>query len=254
MKFLLRQWIVIITFASINTETEAQTDTSNASIYTAALENTIQFYIDKLNGYQGLYNGSEYIGSYPGTTGSPFFEGETLQKGYISFDGVLYQNIGLKYDLVSNQVIIKAKQNLLMALVREKIDYFSLNGHLFIHLIPDTARNDFPEPGFYEVLYEVLYEGPVRVLARRNKNVERGVKPEDPNIFRQYNHYYIEKNSRFYPISSQGELIAVFADRKEEMKNYLRRSKAKFKKDPQKNIVEAAEYYGSLKNNYDRSR
>lgn len=194
--------------------------------------------------YKSLYNGIEYIGSYPGTTGHPYFKWDTLQQGTIKYNGIYYPDVGLKYDLVSNEVILLGKQNLSISLVPQKIDFFSISGHLFIHLRQDSTIQQLPEAGFYEV----LYDGRAMVLARRKKGVERASSVEDPFIFRQYNSFFVKRNNRFYPVNSEKELLLLFGDQKEALKKHLLQNGIKFRKEREKSIIQTVAFYDQLKN------
>jgi hypothetical protein len=196
-----------------------------------------------MGGYKSLYNGTEYIGFYPGTTGHPYFEWDTLRPGMIQYDGIRYQHIGLKYDLVSNEVVLKGKQNLMISLVPQKIDFFSIEGHVFVPAGQDSTTQ-LPPTGFFEV----LYGGRATVLAKRTKQVQRGARVEDPYIFRQYDSYFVKANGAYHPVDSEKDLLLVFNDQQEALKSYLRRNGINFKKDKETSIIRTASYYDQLKN------
>lgn len=201
-------------------------------------------YRTSIGGYKNLYAGIEYIGSYPGTTGHPFFEWDTLQQGVVYYNGIRYPDVGVKYDLVSEQLLLLGKQNLFIALIPQKIDFFSIKNHLFVHVKPDSTTQRLPDAGFYEV----LYGGPTTVLAKRKKKIERSSRVEDPFIFKQFNTYFVKSSGVYYPVESEKDLLELFGSEAESLKKQLRENGLRFKKDREQSIIKAVAYYDQLKN------
>jgi hypothetical protein len=96
--------------------------------------------------------------------------------------------------------------------------------------------------------YEVLYGGPATVLAKRKKQVQRGVRVEDPYIFKQYDSYFVKHNGIYRSVAAEKDLLLLFGDRKEVLKTYLRTNNINFKKDNEAGLVKTAAYYDQLKN------
>lgn len=235
----LLQLLLLLSFWHTATAQPPFSDTVRQSGFYGSPEH---LYTGSMGSYKSLYNGTEYIGSYPGTTGNPYFEWDTLQPAFIQYTGVQYQNIGLKYDLVSQEVVLRGRQNLLLSLVTEKIAYFSINGHLFLHMLNDSSTG-LPQAGYYEV----LYGGRTTVLALRKKQVERAPNVADLNIFRQYNQYFVKKASLYHPVDSEKSLLNLF-ELGSALKKQLRENKLRFKKAPEQSIIKAVTYYDQLKN------
>jgi hypothetical protein len=221
----------------------AQTINPDTASMETAFRNTAAVYKNAVDGYNNLYNGKEYIGSYPGTTGHPNFAWDSLQRGAITYGGVYYPEIRLKYDLVSGEIVVLGKQNLLLSLIPEKIDNFSLENHVFVNVRPDSSRQRL-EAGFYEV----LYNGATPVLARHIKKIERASRVEDPYIFKQYTYFYIKKENVYYPVENENDLLRLLGNKKEALKRYLRESNANFKKNKGNSIVQTVAYYDQQKN------
>ena len=74
----------------------------------------------------------------------------------------------LRYDLVLGQLVLRVPPGVTeMYLVNEKVVRFALGGHTFVRLVADSAGS--PAPTGY---YDLLVEGPMRVLAARHKDVQ----------------------------------------------------------------------------------
>ena len=220
----------------------AQHPISDSVLYHLSLMNVLDAYATNLDGFTHLYNGAEYIYAYQGVKGHPYFKTDTLQNGLLFYDDVLYRDIPLKYDVVTGEVVIMGRQQRLIRLVPEKLQYFSIGSDFFIHIRKDSGAQLLPEPGFYQV----LYEGPLTALVSRKKRPIRSLKAEDPYMFANYNRYYIRKDSIYYEIGSRRDLVSLFND-KQEISNYLRTTRANFKKNREETILKAVSYHALQK-------
>jgi hypothetical protein len=222
----------------------AQHPLSDSAVYEVALTHLIQLYKNKPGGYSNLYNGAEYNYTYAGIKGHPYFKTDSFQLSDLSYDDILYRDIPLKYDLVTNEVIIKGKENRLIKLVAEKLDYFSVRRDLFIKIRKDTSSRDAPEPGYYQL----LYNGPLTALVSRKKVAIRSLKAEDPYQFASYDQYYVRKRLTYYPINSKNDLISLFDTHNEIVKEYRKIRRARFKRDMEELILKAVSTYAESKN------
>ena len=190
-----------------------------------------------------LYNGIEYARSYPGTTGYPFFITDTFQRSSLLYDGVLYQNVPLAYDAVSQRVVIKNRDSFLIELVPEKVNSFLFKNHVFVSLTPSLIKSDAMPPGLYEMYdYKV-----VTVFIHHQKEVQRAINAADLDHFADFDAYFIKKGENYFSIKSSNDLLSVFGDRSNEMKSFLHQNKISFKKHPEEAVVKAASYYAQLK-------
>jgi hypothetical protein len=221
----------------------AQSPTTDTSIHQAGIDKVYQFYMSSIGGASILYNGSEYTGSYPGTKGKPFFGSEDFQPGEVCYYGITYKNVPMAFDMVINVLAIKGYQGLYVQLNTVRIDSFSLMGHKFIHLKKDSTFGNIPTDDFYDV----IYNGPNKVLVKRFKIVSPGFSAEDLFEFRQYNIYYILKNRQYYRIGKKKSLMNLFKDHSKEIKAYWKTHKLDYKKDKENAILQTASYYGQLK-------
>ena len=95
-----------------------------------------------------MYNGIEYVFIYRAVSGFPFFLTDTFEKNNIVYDGTLYKEVPLAYDIVSNEVVTQTPDNYYIQLIPEKINSFSIKNHLFIQLTSTDVENTNLTPGF----------------------------------------------------------------------------------------------------------
>ena len=226
----------------------AQSLESDSSFYLAAISNAIGVYHSYLTPESGLYNGSEYAG-YPIrlTEGHQFFDTNELVNGSIVYDGVLYENVPIQIDLVTELVIINSFGGAYrMQLINEKISSFKLLDHTFIRLVKDSTNRNVISTGFYDQ----LYAGNIAVLKKEQKKIRENVSIVTgiTGSVTENDFYYLKKNEKFYTVKNKNALLEVLHDKKKDIKQFIRKNKLKFRKDPDNVLIQVASYYDTLNN------
>ncbi len=210
-----------------------------------ALQNSIDFYYSFTGENSHLYIGTEYGGYNIRIMGNPYFDTVAMQSGSIYYNGTLYNNVPMLYDILNDDVIInRYNQNFRIRLTKEKISYFSVLTHTFIRIVPDSTGKVLPGIGFYDR----IYNGKTEVLVKRTKDIK-----DDPTIaneiisrFLQHNSYFVRKHHLYFQVATRKSLLKLFDDRDKQIRKYLRKNKIKFRKQPEYTIVKAAQYYDQL--------
>lgn len=215
----------------------AQDFLPDSVVYKRALHQTISYNNSLATKSSGLYTGSLYVRDYYRVKGHPFFETDSLEKGDVLYNGVLYKNIDLLYDLSHDNLITKYAEDANLVLVREKVAYFKLKDHLFV------AGNEALERGFYDL----LYTGKTEILAKRKKELVPWSKTmEFDAAFSQTNNYFIYKDSSYYKINSKQELLDALKDKKAELKEFISKNKPDFRKNFETALLRIAMYYDQI--------
>ena len=221
-----------------------QTQTEKDS-HQLTIKNTVSRYYKSLGEQSGIYHGPAYIGyPYQLSNGHQFFESPNLTQGTIFYNGMLYQDIPMWYDLVKDQVVVQTIDSLSMiSLHNERIDYFSLLGHYFIKISQDSSSS--LSTGFYDQ----IYKGKTEVLVRRYKGTLEDVSPDGifTKILKQKNEIYLKKEGKYFSVLSSGSVLKALGNKQKEILSHLKKNAIKFKKDPEKAIVMMVSYYDQLK-------
>jgi hypothetical protein len=216
-----------------------------------------------------LFNGREYIRNGTQVKGSPFFESDSLQLGSLSYDGILYRDIALEYDLVFDEIIIhNYTGDALISLVPEKISFFSIAGHRFryiataitvapavvstakatVTVVPAAAAPiapNLPETGFYEELYSTPG---LALLARRKKTLLFPSTQDEQPKYVQVDRYFLLIDAGAYDIRNENDLMAVLKDKKDPLKKFIRKNKLSFKRQHFENsLIQTTIYYQEIK-------
>lgn len=209
----------------------SQSDTIASSLYKS--------YMASIGAGANLYNGTEYTASYTQIKGSPFSNEEGFTPGTISYNGVVYNDIPIAYDLVTNEVVIKTHQQLSIKLDAAKVDFFLVSNRLFVRSRPtESSKNMLPED-----FYELLYNGNIKVFAKRKKQVERSFNAEDPYRIVLYSAYFIYKDSMYHQVTNRNSLLNLLRDKSDEIKEYWKQQNLNYRTDAEKTIVETVTFY-----------
>ena len=224
----------------------AQGISTDTTFYTSAADNVIKLYTDSVRENLRLYNGNEFTGNYPGVPGHPFFEFPEPRKGEVFYDGTRYPNVLLSYDIINDDIIFNNPvSNRVIKLVARRVEWFTIQNHLFVHIRADTNTTNFPGAGFYEV----LYEGAGVVLTRRKKQFEPSIRTEEASRFIEWTWYYVKKDAVYYAVKNRRSLLAICRDQKKAVAEFMGKEKLNFKNDPANTIVKVIDYYTQIKKN-----
>jgi hypothetical protein len=199
----------------------------------AAEDHAIAIYHNYLGEESPVFNGTEHISDDASTRGFAYFLSAATSPGSVVYDGSLYTNIPMLYDLVRDQVVIGDKNGYLIGLFMPRVQEFSLEGHHFIN----TPRG----------IYDQLVTGTIGIRARRTKKKEETIVSMEvihPIVAKDY--YYAVKDGVYYELHNLGSLLALMNDRKKEVKAFIKAGKIKYRKDHEGAACKIAAYYNQL--------
>lgn len=219
--------------------THAQAQPSPLPADTGALKKAILVYTQSKSAEASIYNGMLYAGYDLQSQGHPFFLSDTPLLGSITYDNSCFPDIPLSYDLEKDLVVVPDKRNVVkIQLLSEKLQSFTIGRHQFIHLFANNTTNT-PAEGFYEV----LYPGKTMALARYKKVLQATGKAEEKMHYQQYENWYLQMNGRYYPVRNHRDLFNIADSYKNALKDYLKKDRISYKKDPEHALIKAAEFY-----------
>lgn len=229
-------FIMILSAASVQAQQH-----SDSTFLKAALENNIKRYGQVIGGQTLLNNGSQY--RQPDQSNDeqhPFFEFDDWVYGKVTYDNQKYDNVPLLFDIYKEQVITENYYNASeMALVYEKLSAFNIGEHNFIKIDDETL----PKPGFYEL----IYNGPSRVIAKKQKVMRETLSTREILIaFDNRFRYFIYKNGAYFQVRNRSSALKLFEDKKSSMKEHVKKYKMLFKTDFEKALKLTAAHYDAL--------
>lgn len=176
-----------------------------------------------------LYNGIGYVEQYKVINEyHKFYKSIDFLKGSLFYDGQLYANLELKYDLHEDLVLLNLKNGQRIVLLQpdqEKIENFTIDGKYFIHVYDHILQGN-DASGYYELLYEGSH---FELLEKHTKKrFERKGKNSLYSEFKSRNKSYIFYEGVLYVLQNRKDFEEIFPEFKKEIQEY---SKKRFPKE-----------------------
>lgn len=223
----------------------AQTDTSFVRL---AVEKTMQSYRSAVGLQAHLYNGAEYFVPFKQyVKGHQFFRDKTYQKGQVQYDGSLFVEVPMLYDVMNDELVtVHTGSGLAQKLVKQKVESFTLHNHTFIHLKIDSTASLPMRSGFYDL----LYEGKIKALVKREKSLqERATADGMEGSFKEIDKYFIWKEGTYHQVRSKSSVLRVLKDQKKQLNKFASANKLQFRSGREEAIFKLAQYYDTLQDN-----
>jgi hypothetical protein len=206
-------------------------------------KNVLEYFQKEIGENAHLYTGKEYTSYSNGIKGFAFFITDQMQSGDIFYDGTLYSNIPLLFDIVRQEVVInRYNQEARIKLLNEKLKYFTFSGHRFENIALSVGKDE----ALGNDIYDVVFNSKANVFVKRVKRIKNPIKAEDPPIFVEEDVYYIRNGNNLYAVDSRNSLIEAMSDKKDLVKNYIKKNKLRFKKNIENDLITVAAYYSTL--------
>ncbi len=220
---------------------------ADSAILSAAVRSSGLQYQQFIGKSAPLYSGLQYV-EYVSriNEGHPFLLQPDFVKGTVMYDNILYENVDLMFDLLRNRVVVKDASGLFrLTPDPEKISRFTLGDHLFVK--PEADNELLSKSNFYEVLYT---SNRLTLLKKENKKLDEAMNPPGvPGLKRTVlssTDFYIKKHGVYYRLNRSRQILAVFKDRKTEIRQLMRQKDFRLKTDPDAALVRLVVYYDSL--------
>lgn len=206
--------------------------------------NATGLYYQSLGQQSGLYNGSEYV-QYINLLkeGHPYFDTSALTAGTVHYDGLVYSNVPMLYDIITDELVARHYNNVfLVQLIRARIDSFSIRGHDFVHLGRDSIAE-----GIREGFYDRIYNGNIKLYVRRKKIIRESI--PDMQVERRVfgdDRYFLYINGAYHDVYSESSILKLMQDKRLPVKQALRKHKIRFRKNREYGMKLMAEQYDAL--------
>ncbi|MFD2722074.1 hypothetical protein ACFST9_25370 [Hymenobacter monticola] len=216
---------LLLPSANARAQTNALPDSARASASLPAA--LYRHYAADMGFETRLYNGPEHANYLAGNIrGHQYFGAADSQTGSVYYSGVLYPEVELRYDLMRDQVVIKAPaDDYYLQLVSESLARFTIGTHAFTRVVVAADEEAPLRTGFYEV----LADGRARLLAARRKSVQHrstGTSMQD-EVEEQVS-YFISKDGHYYKASSANSVLKLFPEQKAALRKFLKAQQLDF--------------------------
>ncbi|WP_234735378.1 hypothetical protein [Tellurirhabdus bombi] len=218
-----------------------QVASSDSALLSQSVRQAVDLYQQSFSKQSNLYSGIEYINYDVNAEGHPYFQAEDWEIGSIFYNGVLYEDKRVLYDVLNDKVVVQHPDSAYrVAILSEKVDHFSLLNHSFIRVDEETGKKIGLSVGFYDL----LYAGPSRVLSRRVKILEEDISRGQINrFFVLKDRYYVLRNGTYHSVRSKQSVFSLFRPQRKALARYLRSQKIRFKDNREMAIIKSAQFY-----------
>lgn len=205
----------------------------------ASLQKLNHFYLDEIGSSADIYSGAVYVEQAYRKRGTPFFASDTLSNGWIVYNGQLYPDLKLQWDVLQNYVLTKSLVGYSKLILRnDLIDSFFFAGHL-IRYMPANKEQNLMNSGFYDI----LYRGATPLIASRKKDNIQTI--EAMTVYYRFDDkskYYIQKDSIYYRVANKRDVLKLFPARASGIKRQVRRAGINWRKEFEQALTIAVTY------------
>lgn len=238
LKTSLKNLSLIFSFVFLSTILFGQLK-SDSLVLSSSRQSLTELYDQAVGESTRLYNGIEFIDPFQRKTieGFPYFLEDDWQDGSIFYDGQLYENVPLMFDVYQNRIIVdQPKSHTKIQLITEKIKYFTISEKYFVQL-------ESPAAGFYQE----LYGGETKAYALHYKTIQEKIGEKTMiTEFVTKRKLYILKDNTYHIITSKKSALNVLKEHKSELNKLLGQEKISFKKNKEYALARMGQYFDQL--------
>jgi hypothetical protein len=216
--------------------------TVDSNRYNSSVHKVLEYFGTKTKIQSGIYNGPEYVFYSRKADTNVFFQSQVyFNPAVVNYDGNVYANVPVMYDLFKDQVITLFYDKFsAYTLLNPKLSDFTLLNHHFVYKDEKEAN------GLKSGIYDQLYNGATEVLVKRVKNVL--IAEKQKTTYPEKDIIYIKNSNSYYEVGSQGRMFKILKDKKLQLKKYVDDVNLDFGRDKEKAVSSIASYYDSLLN------
>jgi hypothetical protein len=238
MRFIL---LLLVGIFLCHSSIQSQSFKSDTAFLATSVLHAKEIYSKAVFGQQRLLNGSEYLEYQPTGQEHPYFLFNEWLEGSIEYDGQVFNNVLLRYNLYTDEIITQHTLTYrTIQLVKDKIARFTLDGHSFVALNSKALPTGF---------YDCLWAGDASLYAKRTKELKETI--SSGKVVREFNQksrYFVSKDGLFYPINGKKALVKILNDRSIDFNSFIRSARLSFRKNKiEASLVKIVEFYSNQK-------
>ena len=215
-------------------------------------EGMIHVYLEKTGPARAFIDGKNYYPYYLNAKNIPLLRNEERRSARLTINGRSYENLVLKYDTYTDDIIytddslIYDNRVRQVALNKYKVSSFDLifsYDTLFFRYFSKESDSTFNLP---EGFYEVARSGEVTYLIRHRSYATKAAPGYNAPSLRDYVYKpenYIRIDNDFVRITSRRQFTQLFGEHSHEINRYLQSRRINISKADKRQIIEVLRYY-----------
>ena len=157
---------------------------------------------------------------------SPYYKDDPeMYKGRISYHGVVYDNVQMRFDLYKQQLAVLTPQSNMLCLPEQKyIDWFEMDGHRYVHDPEDSLRyayilSDGSKNGVQ------LYRSSYKIFSGEK---DFGDKMMLKTLSPREHYLLVTPDGAMHHVKKAKDVAQIFPEQKKQIRQYARRNHLSF--------------------------
>ncbi len=194
---------------------------------------------------QLLFNGKIWTNIYHMTEGHQFFSSRDFLPGSVSMNSKVFSgpSLRLKLDLVNDELLLSADKSTVLQLNKEMVDFFNLEAEgrtfHFVRLGGDSINS-------LSGYFNLLYSGSAGLYVSYKKELRLRSSVGERDTFIQMQSVFLVRDGIAHRITGRASLMKLLADRKIQVRRFIRSEKLRITKNNPGNMVPVMEYYDGI--------
>ena len=197
-------------------------------------------YMNSASEYATIFSGNREKPFIYATKNHSYFKEQDFVTGRLSYRGITYPEVQLRWDLYKDELIILSPSNYGISLKSENIDFAELHGYHVYYLRPDSLLGCPPAGN-----YILLYSGDCSVIEKLSY-----VLFTETNTMEYYfalsTKFYLKKDGVYHKITNRKSLLKVLNTHRRDLKRFIRANDLRFKRDAEKMVLEVVKEHEKL--------
>lgn len=199
---------------------------------------------------QLLYSGNEWRPGVLPVTGHEFFLSGDYLDGSVTAGGFTFNNLRLKYDIFSDEIILLWKDIHSILLNNSTVESFTVGLWSGAGRNPEFIGRRFVNlngryPGITGFA-EVIYKGTSMVVAKHSKTIAKNTSMSSYAQYRENTRFWFITGNSARLIRSRASLLRMFGDYEDEVIRFVRQNHIEMSRFSPEGYGEAVAYYDSL--------
>jgi len=199
-------------------------------------------YMSAVSNHAVLFSGNRQQPLKVHTLNHQYFKDEDFVTGRLSYGGVVYPEVWLRWDLYKDELMILSPVNYSIVLQNDHIDFAELHGYRIFYLHSDGLPG-CPPAGNYILLFSgnhLLIEKLINEL-----NLKDNIGSE-AYYFILSTRFYLQKNGVYHKIKSRRTLLKALDTHRKELRQFIRANRLEYKRDAETMVLEIVKKHEHL--------
>jgi hypothetical protein len=191
-----------------------------------------------------LLNGRIWWNQYSKAVGDQFFLDGSFLKGSVVFNGTVYRDLDLKYDIANDELIFSLENHPAICLNKEMVDSFTLQ---FQNRNYNIINAGYDTASILKGYVNLLYKGHSALYVKYTKLIYPLAVDGRYDLFVSEHHVFLNTEQGIVVIKGKRQLLKILKDKKKELSHFIRDSNLKCNLKNPESIIPVVVFYDKLK-------